>query len=323
MSFSQFATTPGNDLPKDESYKKVVDKRNVPDIGKGLLFFRIVSIQESDFKHGVEFWMNIGTRQDGTQITLPRVSPNPFQDFVKINRRTQGVYISRSAADKGCPLSKLADNRHPLIALSKFADQEEAKPNVAPFHAMRIQLIEPVKDAQGKVIMENGVPKIKVLPDERILKLSQNWWDQFVKIVEPGSNKETDGSEAFTQIKEPKVLPTKDLTKIVWWIKKEKKTENLSGIPKLDVRYVLDFSDKTTIKDKEIPALPEPPVDLDAMFKAVTDEELTEWMSRYEGKSGPAHDSPGSYGEDVPDSPSVQGQPGNRTADTSSDEAGF
>lgn len=312
MALSQFATRAGSDVEKDETYKKIVDKRNVPDIGRGALYFRILGFEDADFFHGMEFWLNVGHKKDGSPMTLPRISPNPFTDFVSHNSRTGGVYVSWKSAKDKCPLSKLTFEGHPLIVKTSFRGGEP-KPNVSAFHAARIQLIEPERDAKGQVVKDkNGFAQFTVLPDERILKMTQNWWDQLVRLVEGEETQQVDDGFADATPNTKKEFPTKDLTKVIFMIRKEKRTKNPNPDPALNVDYVLDFSAKIAL-DK-VPALPEAPIDFGRVFKPLTQEELKDFLKKHNPEgSEDDHRDPSKYGEtldEVTSAPSNTDDPG-------------
>lgn len=287
--------------PKDETYKKIVDKRNVPEIGKGSLYFRFLSVDEADFHHGMEFWLNLGKHPNNPDkdLLLPRISPNPFADFV--NQKTG--YISRKAP--GCPLSDLAEAGHPLIAMGPSYGGKAPKQSISPFHAARIQLVEPIRDKAGKPIKdEKGHARFQVIPEERILKFTQNWWDQFVNLIDPlPVSVEDDG---ITEVKEPKKFPVADKTRVIWVMRQEVRTKNPTGNPKLDKDYVMDFSDKVWLTDGDIVEVPEV-TPYDKVFKVITPAELLEFKAKWEnkapaagGSSGRPQDDPALYGDTIP-----------------------
>lgn len=313
MSLSQFATRAGAGVEKDETYKKIVDKRNVPEIGRGSLYFRILGFEDADFFHGMEFWLNVGHKKDGTPMTLPRISPNPFSDFVSHNTRTGGVYVSWKSAKDKCPLSKLTAENHPLIVRQSFKGGEP-KPNVTAFHAARIQLIEPERDRNGQVVKDaKGLPKFTVIPEERILKMTQSWWDQFVRLVEGEEIQQVDDGFTDTDTSVKKTFPTKDLTKVIWMLRKERRTKNPNPDPVLNVDYVLDYSAKVAL-DK-VPAITEDPIDFSRVFKALTQEELKDFLKKHETPGGEDdHRDPSKYGESLEDAAPAAGN---------SDDPGF
>ena len=133
---------------KDETYKRIVGKKAVPEIGAGSLMFRIISAKPEDFGHYMKFWLAIGLKDNGKHVTIPRVSSFPFSDFLIADGRG-GTRVAKTAAlAKGCRLSKLAENRHPLIALSEYKDSKGAfKVNVDAAHVAHIQIIKRKRDA--------------------------------------------------------------------------------------------------------------------------------------------------------------------------------
>ena len=273
----------------DESYKKIIPNKDhpIPDIGAGRLYFRITRPGADEIKHGMEFWLNAGFRRgSGDAISIPRVSPNPFSDFLVVNSRTNARFVARSAADKGCPLSALADQGHPVVALNRFKTDDKTgknKPNVDPFHAMCVQVVRPKRGADGKVVMAEGKPVFDILPEEMVFKMRQAWWDQWVNLVEPKAEAEAqdDGFTDAAAVK-PKTFPTKDLSKVIWFIEKKRRTKNATGNAKMDVDYVLDYSDKVFIQDADIPKDYVEIESLDKIFQAPTKEELAELVAKAE-----------------------------------------
>lgn len=300
MALSQYATRAGSNDERDETYKKIVDKRNVPDIGRGALYFRILGFEDTDFFHGMEYWLNVGHKKDGSPLSIPRVSPNPFSDFVSHNSRTGGVYVSWKSAKEKCPLAKLTAEGHPLIVRQSFKGGEP-KPNVSAVHAARIQMIEPERDRVGQVVKDaKGLPKFTVIPEERILKLTQNWWDQLVRLVEGEEVQQVDDGFTDTTAQTKKEFPTKDLTKVIWMLRKEKRTKNPNPDPALNIDYVLDFSAKVAL-DK-VPVRTEAPIDFARVFKPITQEELSELLNKHKAESSESdHRNPSAYGESLDD----------------------
>lgn len=264
---------------KDESYKRIVGKKNVPDIGKGSLMFRLVSAKPEDFGHYMKFWLNIGLKDNGDHLSIPRVSPNPFGDFIVSDGRG-GKRVGRtSAALKGCRLSQLAENNHPLIALSIYKDSKGAfKKNIDPAHVAAIQLIERKRDAQGRALKNtDGSPAFVIKPELQFLEMPQSWWDQFVNIVDPVAPTTAGADDDLRgEVKKAKTLPTTDLTRVIWMMTKEKRTKNPTGDPAKDVDYVLDFAGSTTIKDADMVAVTDP-IEMSKAFVVITDEDLTRW----------------------------------------------
>jgi hypothetical protein len=306
--FRETVPTSGNE-PKDETYKKIISKKHVPDIDKGALLFRLISSDPKDFHHFMKFWLNVGKKSDGTYISIPRVSANPFKDFIVSDGRGGTRIIRTAAAAKGCVLSKLAENNHPLINLSSYVDSSgKPKKNIDPIHVTKVQIIERVKDEQGRPMKnENGAPMLKILPDEMLLEMPQSWWDQFVNIVDPApqaSQVENDLRESLPS----KQLPTKDLTRIVWMVYKQRRTKNITGDPRKDIDYIVDFSSKVVLSDKQIPKV-ENPLDISKAYQIPTKEDLDRWIQKAESgwaESGnddmdDLADDPESYGQRVPE----------------------
>lgn len=307
MALRNFATKAGDDYEKDESYKKIVDNRNIPDIGKGSLYFRILSFEDADFSHGMEFWLNTGVVKNGKPVSIPFVSSLPFHEFVGRNDKTGAVYVSWKVGEKKCPLAKLAKENHPVIAKTSFG-KGEAKPNVGAFHAARIQLIEPLRDAKGNTIKDDkGIPKFTIHAEERILKMRQGWWDQFVQLVEPEEVATQDDGFSESATKKPKAFPTKDLTKVVWMLTKERRTKNPSTDPAMNVDYVFDFSDRVVLENP--PATPEPPIDFSKVFKAISTDELNKMKAKHEASPEGDEQDPASYGESLPEEAHSSGAP--------------
>jgi hypothetical protein len=58
----------------------------------------------------------------------------------------------------------------------------------------------------GKVVRDaNGLPKFTINPEERLLKMNQSWWDQFVRLVEGDSNQQVE--DAFAQYEISELIP--------------------------------------------------------------------------------------------------------------------
>lgn len=309
--------------PANEEYKRILPNKEhpIPDVDGGRFLFRIVNANPTeDFRHGMKFWLNVGKKKDGTTIAKPFVSALPFQDFLGKSSRG-GVFVNRSASDKGCKLSQLADQKHPLIALNKFRPDGEGsfKPNVDPFHACIIQLIELEKDAKGGIIMTDGRPKFKVLPEEYYFEFRQAWWDQWVNLVTPQSEEEAasmdDGLTEDSGKAKRKPLPTADMTKIVWMLWKEKRVKNKTGNPKLDIDYLFDFSDRVVLTDADIPKSENAIESFEDAYPTITDKVLDELLGKANQEEASRQDSQSAtdtrvasadapkaedYGEEVP-----------------------
>jgi hypothetical protein len=313
MSFRDGTTATGGNEEKDETYKRIIGKKNVPDLDKGELMFRLVSSKPEDFKHCMKFWLRVGRKQNEDKFfVLPRVSPNPFTDFIVSDGRG-GTRLGRTAAAaKGCVLSKLAENNHPLIDLSPFKDsQGRPKRNIEPVHVARVQVIERKRDANGRPMNNpDGTPALNVQGEEMLMEFPQSWWDQFVNVVDPIPQEQA--ASDLREVKEPKKLPTADLTRVVWMVYKEKRTKNPTGDPKKDVDYIVDFASKTILPAN----LPTPEhVDFDAAYKVITQEEVDEWVKRAEDgwparsdSAAPAESAGGAGGHGDEDDPAAYGQ---------------
>ncbi len=306
MAFGNYATRQGTEVERDESYKKIVDKRDVPDIGKGTLYFRFLSLDENDFSHGMKFWLSTGVVKNGKVVNIPFVSSLPFSDFVGTNQQTGSVYVSWKVGADKCPLAKLAKEGHPVISTQSF-NGGEPKPSVNAYHAARIQLIEVQRDAKGNAIKDDkGLPKFTIHAEERILEMTQGWWDQLVRIVEPEETTQVDDGFTSAPAKATKAFPTKDLTKVVWMLSKQKRTVNPNPNPKLNVDYVLDFSDKVVLDNP--PAITEAPIDFAKVFKTISDDELKKMMAKHTGTEEGDEHNPESYGEAL-DNGNPEGSP--------------
>lgn len=289
----------------DESYKRLIPSNGsgieVPDLPSGALegprlYFRLSTADEKSIKHGMKFWLKTGVaKTDGTMISVPFVSPNDFADFMISGRR--GMYVGRSAAAKGCPLSKLADQRHPVVALNTLRkdDQGNFRPNVDPFHTAHVQLVKLVRDGQGKVIVENGKPRIEVQPEGLGFEFRQNWWEQMVNLLEPlpfdASAVVDDGMTDAAPAAPPKDLKAfmtangvKDMTRVIFYIVKKKRTKNPTGDVKKDVDYELSFSDKVWITDaQDVKAVD--PLDWAKVYKSPTQDELNVLIAKAENRN--------------------------------------
>jgi hypothetical protein len=315
--FRAYTSAPGTE-EKDETYKRIVGKKHVPEIGAGSLMFRLVSATPMDFGHYMKFWLNIGMKDNGKPILLPRVSKNPFSDFIVPDGRG-GTRVSKTAAAfKGCRLSQLAEQDHPVIGLSEFKDNKEKfKKSIDIAHVAHIQLIERKRDAQGKAIKNaDGTPAFTVKPEEMFLEMPQSWWDQFVNIIDPVATPAAGADDDLRSTpKAVKNLPTQDLTRVIWMVTKEKRTKNPTGKAKLDIDYVLDFAGTTVLKDADMVPLKDP-IDMAKAFVVINDEDLNRWMAHAEagwpkngttapavgqdrGHDGAEEDSPESYGQRV------------------------
>ena len=83
------------------------------------------------------------------------------------------------------------------------------------------------------------------------------------------------------ETKVAKALPTKDLTRVIWMVTKEKRTKNPTGKVKLDVDYVLDFAGSSVIKDADMVPVNDP-IDMAKAFTVINDEDLNRWMAHAE-----------------------------------------
>ncbi len=324
-NFRAYTSAPGTEeREKDETYKRIISKKRVPDIGKGSLMFRLVSAKPEDFGHYMKFWLNVGRKTNGDFATLPRVSRLPFSDFLVPDGRG-GVRVGKTAgALKGCRLSQLAEQRHPLIALSEYKDSKgNFKTNVDASHVAHVQVIERKRDAQGRAMKnQDGSPAFTVLPEEMFLEMPQSWFDQFVNIIDPVAAPAAGADDDLRgETKVAKALPTKDLTRVIWMMTKEKRTKNPTGNVKTDVDYVLDFAGTTTLKDSDMVPLKDP-IDMAKAFIVINDEDLNRWMANAEagwpangttaaatGAGGAMEDSPEAYGQRVETPAASAGSP--------------
>lgn len=302
---------------KDETYKRIISKKNVPEVGAGSLMFRLVSAEPKDFSHFMKFWLNIGQKDNGKFNTIPRVSALPFTDFLVADGRGGTRVAKTGGMAKGCRLSALAEQRHPLIALSEYKDSKGAfKINVDASHVARVQVIQRKRDPQGRAVKNaDGSPAFVVQPEEMFLEMPQSWFDQLVNIIDPiaapagGADDDLRG-----ETKAPKALPTKDLTRVIWMMTKEKRTKNPTGNVKTDVDYVLDFAGTTTLKDADMVPLKDP-IDIAKAFMVVNDEDLNRWISSAEagwprttGAQGARAGHPSEQGSEAEDDPERYGQ---------------
>ena len=279
-AFRGTTTTAGTEA-KDETYKRIIGKRHVPDIGKGSLMFRFLSMKPEDFGHYMQFWLNIGLKDNGDFITIPRVSPLSLTDFI-VNDGRGGTRIGRTAgAAKGCLLSKLAENNHPVIALSDYKDSKGApRKNIDAIHAAPIQLIERRRDAQGRAMKNaDGSPAFVVKGEMMFLGMPQSWWDQFVNLIDPAATPVGADDDLRGNAKAPKPFPTTDLTRVIWMVTKEKRIKNPTGNVKTDVDYVFDFAGSSFLKDADMVTVVDP-IDLHKAFVVASDTETNEWVKR-------------------------------------------
>ncbi len=287
---------------------------DIPEIGKGRLYFRMISDKPEDVGHFMQFWLNLGLNTKTSQpIIIPKVSPNKFSDFVNTSRGGK-KYVGKSAAAHGCPLSKLADAHHPLIALDGMKKDRDgnAALKVNPVHVVPIQFVK----------VTPGLPaRIEVMPEMLLLSMRPTWWKQFVDIVDPVESTTVayeDGlvSAAAQTTKATAKLPTSDITKVLWYIEKKVRVVNPVPDPKMNVDYVLGFSDVVTLADAQIPAVTNP-VSIAEYFKAPEVDELAKMVLEAETRTGvrqttsslpasgvgepvPSPDKPESWGAQVP-----------------------
>ena len=329
-------TAPGaTNTPSDESYKRLIPSPKsgieIPDLptpGKGdtggMILFRWFATAENHIRHGMKFWLQTGaTKTNGEMISVPFVSARPFEDFVIAGRK--GKFVGRSAAEKGCVLSKLADQRHPVVALNTLRKDEKtglAKPQVDPFHTIHAQIVELEKDAGGATKKgPDGKPLVKVLPTAYGFEFRQGWWDQFVNLLEPLPVDDTPVDDTVTD--QPAKKPPKDLKafmeanklrldQVVFYIQKVRRTEKKSTNESMNVDYFVSFSEKLWITDA-VDVKAEDPLDWAKAYMVPTQEEIDNLVMKAEnrnksadgahvpapaaggGTKAPSADDPGAY----------------------------
>ncbi len=269
---------------------RVFDKRAIPDLGQGAFFFRLMGIDDASFHHVMKFWLTSATeKKDGKPSTFPVVSQMPFEAYVN-KARNGSVFINKLIPEKGCKLSKLAANKHPLISINTFTPlTRKGEPNysIDKIHAMKIQVVEPVKDAaSSKVIVIDGAPQVKVLAPECVIELWQSVYEQLLDILEPPPEKQVkaDATDVLTGAAEEKepihVIPTgAKVANLVFFIKKV--TPPKDSKLQTEFVYKLDFSEKIVLQDDQIPKADPVLPPWSEIEPPITDDELNEMLAQW------------------------------------------
>ncbi len=313
-SFRDTASAP-SDTPPDETYKRIIPNKHIkipalppaPAKEGQRFYFRFVDLKPSTTFDGVKFWLKTGAiNKKGEPVVVPFISDRPFDDFKFKGRK--GVAIGHSAAEKGCALSKLADQRHPVVALNLQRKDDKTglfKPNVEPVHAARVQMISVARDSQGGIIMDGQSPKLDINPDEKIFEFRQSWWDKLVEVLEPkpqGPVVVVD--DGMTEAKAPEPVKNlkdfmaankiADLGQIVFYVQIKERTTNKSGDRASDIDYEFDYSEKVFLDPKNIPASIDPILDWGRVYKKIKTEELAILVAKAENRQpGAAVPAPG------------------------------
>jgi hypothetical protein len=295
MSLREHASNTGQSQQEENPLlARVFGKRNVPDLGKGAFFFRLVGVKtatelEAAFHHCIKFWIFLGNKGNGDPITWPVVSQVPYNEFFEKNAKSGRVWYNKLLPLK-CRLSALAQQGHPLIAINRYTPTlKGGAPNhsVDKLHAVKIQVVEPVLDGTGNVIVDNGVPRVVVKAEESVFEFWQVVYDQLCDFVEPpadapAGDTATAALTGGTPVAPRKKLPANvPLDHLLWFIQKAKRVVNATGDSAKDIDYVLGFSEKLIFTDAMIPAVTEPLPALSVVEAPITEQELAGFLDKW------------------------------------------
>ena len=300
MSLRDHATAPAADVKPDPVRERTISKQSLPNVGDSVMF-RLVD--PNDVFIFVQWWLGVARKSDTGEVIYV-----PFRGVKNIEAHENVGRDGRKWFNRTIPndlLSKYYENGHPLVAVNSYgkADAKTGRlpANVNKVFAWKVQLVELVKDAAGKIVMEAGRPKMKVDPVERLVQLNQSIFDQVVDQLEPRPATDTTGeAEVFGEVR--KALPpvTGDPKLAVWRFSK-RVADKPTGNAKMDVRYDLLASTKFSLLASEVPAVTESMGSWDTMFPALTDAKVKEMADKLmDGTGVPAANEAIAAGGSVP-----------------------
>lgn len=266
-------------------------------------YFRLTSGAESSFYEFIQFWINMGKKFNGDDITFPVAAPLSADAYYWHDKKSgkRGGFPTQGDVP-GCGLMALAKQHHPAIAVNRFKPtKKDGSPNfnLERLHVIPIQLVQPLKDAAGNLVYDaNKVPRVDITPNGMVFEMWQGLWEQFLDILEPIPEDPTVNvvpeddltgggapGSTFVKTKPSKTLPKgTDPTTVVWSIHKavltDEEKKRLNN-PNMKFRYVLDFSNKIVLDPKSIPPVnPALPAYTD-LFPPCTPAQIREYVEKW------------------------------------------
>jgi hypothetical protein len=222
---------------------------------------------------GVEFWMQVGVRTDGTLIGVPFYSGVPVQKWTYKDDR-DNVRISVKFPPKDDALADLVKKHPELIVPKTFEGKMELwgdgspKRNYSDVFAVEayevvFEFTETSVDGKKKRVYVNGPDgkaKFSINPTPWILKMRRPWWNQLKdRVLVPKTEEEEaaavvegpDGSSAAPAKKKwSGKLPTNDISQVLlmFWAK----TGDDPAKGAANVEYSIQFSERMTIDSSKI-----------------------------------------------------------------------
>jgi hypothetical protein len=250
-------------------------------------------------------WLNVAQKDTGEFIAAPFISPIRIRNRMKPTRR--GSFVDYSP--EGCPLSPLLKNNHAVVAINSFGkpkDGEEPKKNIDKLYCIKMLELEAeiAVDPTGKRSVNKGSdgnPIFKTNGIEVVVELRESWFKQmYSKILNPSDSVVDDEISSTTS----KKLPTSDLTKLIIAFKKLERVEKKTGNEKMDIDYVIDFSDKFLWTGSSNIAPENKLPEFSELYPATTQSEVDDIVAKFQDMVGgekattenaPAEDSASSY----------------------------
>jgi hypothetical protein len=261
---------------------------------------------------GVEFWMQVGVRTDGSLIGVPFYSGVPIQKWTYKDDK-ENVRISVKFPPKNDALADLVRDHPELIVPKMFEGKMELwsdgspKRNYAEIFCVEayevvFQFTETtVPDGKGgmkkKKAYVNGVdgkPLYTINPTPYILKMRRPWWNQLKdRVLVPKNEEEKvaeqvagpDGSSAAPAKKKwVGKLPTNDISKVLlmFWAK----TGDEPSKGAANVEYSIQFSNTMVVDSSKIVPVDELPskedgsVDWHKVFPPMTANEAIDIVAK-------------------------------------------
>lgn len=261
---------------------------------------------------GVEFWMQVGVRTDGSLIGVPFYSGVPVQKWTYKDDK-ENVRIGVKFPPKNDALADLVRTHQELIVPKVFEGKTELWSDGSPKRNYSdifcVEAYEVVfeftdgfvpdgkggqKKARIYVNGPDGKAKFTVNPTPYILKMRRPWWNQLKdRVLVPKTEEEKaaavvqgpDGSSAAPAKKKwSGKLPTTDISQVLLMFWAKTGDEPAKGAA--NVEYSIQFSEKMTIDSSkivpvnELPSKADGSVDWSQVFPPMTADQAADIVAK-------------------------------------------
>jgi len=271
---------------------------------------------------GVEFWMQVGVRTDGSLIGVPFYSGVPVQKWTYKDKKGN-VRLSIKYPPKDDAMGDLVKLHPELIVPKMFDGKMELWADGSPkrnheeifsveayevvFEFTEVEVPDPknpgrTKKKKNYVNGPDGKPKYAINPTPYVLKLRRPWWQMLKdRVLRPKTEEETvveqvmapDGTmSAPAKKKWAGKLPTTDLSQVMLMMWARTGDDPAKGAA--NVEYSIQFSEKMTINSQAInpveplPSKADGSIDWFEVYPPMTKEKAFDIIAKAEETVGDA-----------------------------------